>query len=391
VIDTLAKAATMKLRLPLLALPFGMLTVINCGARTPMDSLAGQGSEDTGGSSGSGGYWVATGGNHGGGGINFNTGGSIVGSGGYVDGGGGRYGGGGSVVIGGRGGSNMGGTTFNTGGAVATGGRIGGAGGSIVRDGGPEVRPDSGVDVRDSGRDIFATGGTAGAVGTGGALGSGGNIGSDASVCPGLEYNEELIDDLNDGDRFIPSINGRVGAWTGSHDNSPDGKMSPDPNGSFAPTSSGDPCRKYAMYVSGGGYVLWGADFWFGLGSPYDASKYTGISFWAKIDAGTSSVVRVNFPDKDTQPDGNLCSTASNAGADACYDHYGYRITLSSTWTKYTIMFSQLATQNWGRGGSGFDPASLYQVLFQIPTGATFGIWVDDPAFTSPPYSIIFN
>jgi hypothetical protein len=376
-----------------------MLTVINCSARTPMDSLTGKGSEDTGGTSGgSGGTRSSTGG-YGAGGINDNTGGSMLGGGGYFDGGGGgQFGGGGSIVIGGRGGStvvggrggstvvggrggsNFGGTPFNTGGA-ATGGRVGGAGGSSVRDGGPEVRPDSGVDVRDAGR-----GGAAGAIATGGsvrggAIGSGGATGSDAGICPGLESNEELIDDLNDGDRFIPTVNGRVGAWTGSHDNSPTATMSPDPNGSFAPTYTGDACRKYAMYVSGSGCVLWGADFWFGLGSPYDASKYMGISFWAKIDAGTSSVVRVNFPDKDTQPDGNLCSTASNAGANACYDHYGYRITLSSTWTKYTIMFNQLATQNWGRGGTGFDPASLYQVLFQIPTGATFGVWIDDPAF----------
>jgi len=36
----------------------------------------------------------------------------------------------------------------------------------------------------------------------------------------------------------------------------------------------------------------------------------------------------------------------------------------------------------WGHAGTAFDPASLYEVLFQINVNATFGIWIDDVAFT---------
>jgi hypothetical protein len=381
-------------------LPFGIWFVLGCGARSTLDLLEGNGgyyhAGTTGQSSGGavtgyggailgyggailgyGGAILGYGGSIAGG--NPGSGGGIIGSGGYhMDGGspgtGGRRltGGAGGVVFGGAGGrggqggyvnggaGGRGGTT-SSGGTAGMGGR-GGAGGSGAVGG------------------IVVTGGT---LGTGGVRPTGGTLGTGGSTCPPLAANEELIDDLNDGDRFIPPLNGRSGAWFTGHDLSPDAKMYPDPDTTgFVPSATGDACRKYASYVYGTGYVLWGADFWFGLGSPYDASKYTGISFWARVDAGTSTVVRVTFPDKDTLPDGNLCQTGSSAGANQCYDHYGQRITMSTTWTKYYVSFSSLSQDGWGRGGTGFDPGTLYQVLFMIPVGATFGIWVDDVAFT---------
>jgi hypothetical protein len=202
--------------------------------------------------------------------------------------------------------------------------------------------------------------------------------GGAGGTCPAPASNEELIDDLNDGDRYLPPLSGRVGAWKVNHDNSPNAKMFPSDD--FVPSQTGDPCRNYACYVGGTGYVDWGASFSFGLGAPYNASKYKGITFWARVDSGTSSVIRVAFPDKDTDPDGNLCSEDSSAGANACYDHYGQRLTLTTIWTKYTVNFANLSHGGWGRG-DGFDPATIYEVLFQIPTGATFGYWVDDVAF----------
>jgi hypothetical protein len=371
----------MKTRSSLLVLPFGVLIAVNCGPRTPLDPFAENPSGGDGNSVGSGGSGgrSGTGGMiYGGGGATYNnTGGSLYGGGGYhVDGGisgsvGGNVGGSaGSVMLGGRGGAPRSGGIANTGGA-------GGSAGTIGRDSGPDALPD--LIIRDLGNDLRDTGRDS----TGGAIGSGGAPGPDGGTCTGLAPNEELIDDLNDGDRFIPAVNGRSGAWFDSHDSSPNGKMSPDPRTGFAPTNTGDGCRKYASYVSGSGYVLDGAAFWFGLGSPYNASKYTGISFWGKIDPGTTSTIRVAFPDKDTFPDGNLCSTASNAGSNGCYNDYIYRVTLTDTWTKYTINFSQLAQDpGWGRLGNGFDPASLYQVVFRISANATFGFWIDDVAFT---------
>lgn len=275
------------------------------------------------------------------------------------------------AATGGRGGTGGAGAVS---GSTSTGGRAGasGAGGLGGMVGG------AGTVGRDAGPDLKGGGGTPN---TGGNAGAGGSGAGGSTICVAPPPNEELIDDLNDGDRFIPSSNGRAGAWSDSHDDSPNAKMFPDPSTNFTPTKTDDACRKYAVYVAGGGYVLWGASFWFGLGSPYDASKYTGISFWAKVDAGASQVIRVSFPDKDTHPDGNLCDPSASSGQTACFDHYGQRLTLSTTWTKHRVTFAGLTQDGWGHKGTSFDPTTIYQTLFQIPVGANFGIWIDDVAF----------
>ncbi|MGA7741288.1 MAG: hypothetical protein WBP56_15535 [Polyangia bacterium] len=302
--------------------------------------------------------------------------GGTVPFGGTTDGGGGEPTGGtvphgGSIVIGGSSGS--GGTVPYGGSSIlgSSGGNgvsFGGTGGTI-----PYCTPGVLVPV------CIGTG-TAPSGGSGGTGGSA--IGSSGGSCPGLDpLHEELIDNMNDGSRYIPQINGRAGAWSDSDDSTPGSSMFPDPAGPFTMTWTGDPCRQYAAYVYGGPFVDWGADFWFGLGSPYNASAYTGIDFWAKIDAGTTSVLRVAFPDKDTDPDGGLCQT-NVTGPTQCYDHYGARITLTTTWTKYTVPFSSLSQDGWGRPGLAFDPSTLYEVLFQIPVDARFGVWIDDVAFT---------
>jgi len=405
---------TMKFRHERLALLFGLL--LACGARSPMDSPEDQSASSTGGSGvilgsggagghvtnsagaggylpnsgGAGGYPPSSGGSGGrttasggsGGGIQYGGAGGQAGfgpGGSPIGGRGGTAGAGsGGTVVGGRGGTSGGGGTMMTGGMINTGGLIkydgsaGGTAGIIFLDGG--LGGSGGVVGRDGGdmdvRPIVFE------------VGDGRPVIADSTTCQGLASNEELIDNFSDGDRFIPSVSGRAGAWSDSHDSSPSGKMFPDPTTGFVASDSGDTCHKFAAYTYGSGYVLWGANLWVGLGSPYNASNYKGISFWAKIDAGTSAVVRVAFPDKDTQPDGNVCQTSVSSGPTACYDHYGYRETLTTTWTKYTITFSQLAQENWGHAGTAFDPSSLYEILFQIPVGANFGVWIDDIAFT---------
>jgi hypothetical protein len=194
-----------------------------------------------------------------------------------------------------------------------------------------------------------------------------------------LASNEELIDDMNDGDRFIPQVNGRAGAWKDSDDGTPGSTMFPDPAGLFTMTNTGDACRKYAAYAYGGPFVDNSPVVYFGIGGPYDASKYSGISFWAKYDSGTSANLRVAFPDKDTQPDGGLCK--SSVPGNQCWDHYGKRIGLTTTWTKYDVFFNETSQDGWGRTGGGFDRSTIYEVQFQLPIDAKFGIWIDDVAF----------
>lgn len=376
---------------------FPALLVLACGARTPLDEFADDGIDHSGGGWGNGGW--APGGSPGGGGIigwggsggyggqamggwpgsgGWGPGGSPATGGTYVTGGRRVGGNGGNVggATGGRGGTSTGGTfvTGGTGGVNRTGGSPA-TGGSYVT-GGSYLTGGRYLTGGSAGSGGFAgTGGTTargGVSGTGGFAGSGGVT----APCPPLGSNEELIDDLNDGDRYLPTLSGRSGAWKVAHDGSPNGKMFP--AGDFVPSQTGDSCRKYAAYAYGAGYVDWGVNISFGLGAPYDASAYAGLSFWAKVDPGTSSVVRVALPDKDTAPDGNLCT---ETGPNACYDHYGGRVTLTTSWTRYEVRFSQFTHGSWGRGGTGFDPSTVYEVLFQMQEGATFGYWIDDVAF----------
>jgi hypothetical protein len=309
------------------------------------------------------------------------TGGSFP-IGGITPGGGGRGGTTplGGTVVGGRGGTGgffpfggttvLGGSTGGSGGTLTLGGTVVGGRGGTIPLGGTVVGGRGGT-LATGGTVVGGRGGTASTGGVGGSVGG--------TTCLGLAPNEELIDDMNDGDRFIPQVNGRAGAWKDEGDATSSSTMFPDPAGTFTMTNTGDPCRKYAVYVYGGPFVDGAPFFYFGIGGPYDASKYDGISFWAKIDSGSSSGLRIAFPDKDTQPDGGLCQ--ATIPGDSCWDHYGKRIDLSTTWTKYQVSFNELTQFGWGRAGSGFDRSTIYEVQFQLPQNATFGVWIDDVAF----------
>ena len=296
-----------------------------------------------------------------------------------------------SAAEGGVGGSGLGGQVAGgAGGSPVMGGRTGaagsGAGGFVVcspttpcdsgagGDSGP-VKRDSGADLRDAGGD--------GVAGAGGAIATGGNSGTGGSACVGLASNEELIDDLNDGDRFIPSVNGRAGASFDSHDSSPGGKMYPDPNTGFSPTDTGDSCRKFAAYVTGSGYVLWGADLWFGLGSPYDASKYKGISFWAKIDAGTSSVCALPSRTRTRSRKATCARPTSRQGRPLATTTTVIALTLvprrgpSTPWPSVNLP---------KKAGDTPEVHSTHRVstksCSRSPWALPFGIWIDDVAFT---------
>lgn len=398
----------MKLNLTKTVLPFAIAVVAACGARTPLEL---EGDEPVASDGGAGGLSVGAGGKGGnvaggaGGRANtggaINTGGSAVlggqtGVGGYTNAGGRSSGGAGGFSLGGAGGTLVPTGGRNTGGS-AGGAMSGGVGGTARGGVGGTARGGSGghVDGGTTGTikyDSGAGGGGAGVIGSDGGpevrdLGSDrtdskpSDGAGDAVTCAGPSSKEDMIDDLNDGDRFIPGNSGRVGAWKDSHDTTPTGSMYPDPANPFTPTDTGDACRKYAAYVKGAGFSDWGANLSVGLGGPYNASKYTGVTFWAKSDASDDQVVRVSFPDKDTDLDGGLCKPNSTGGKQ-CNDHFGYRATLTSMWTKFTIRFSDLRQDGWGMPAAAFDPSTLFEILFEIRENTTFAIWVDDLAFT---------
>jgi hypothetical protein len=190
-----------------------------------------------------------------------------------------------------------------------------------------------------------------------------------------------LIDNFEDDNNQVSLLEGRNGPdytyadTTGS-------TITPAAGTTFVPGSPGNAGSAHAAHFTGklsGASTVW-AGFGMDFLSPkglYNASKYAGISFYAKLGSSTaSSAVRVKVPDRNTDPTGGVCTSCSN--------DFGADLALTTTWTKYTIVFVNMTQQaGWGAPRpSKIDPTGVVAVQFQV-TGpnATYDIWVDDVTF----------
>jgi endoglucanase len=152
--------------------------------------------------------------------------------------------------------------------------------------------------------------------------------------------------------------------------------------GVFAPTQGGAQGSQYAMRMKGtvGAAAIVYAGMGLNFVDPkgfYDASKYKGVSFWAKKGPGSSGKVRLKVPDVSTDPDGKLCTE--------CYNDFGMDMNLTEEWTKYTVPFSRMKQlAGWGAPHkNAVDPSKVYGIQFQVnDKGQPFEIWVDNIAFT---------
>jgi endoglucanase len=193
---------------------------------------------------------------------------------------------------------------------------------------------------------------------------------------------EFTIDDAEDNNNQILSQKGRGGYWY-TYADKLGTRVVPAAGGKFSMTkggaaSSGHGARMVGKVSSDGEVVFAGM----GLGftdpkRPYDASAFTGISFWARVEGDSARQVRLKVPDVSTDPAGGVCS--------ACFNDFGVDLTLTTTWTKYTIPFSAMTQQDgWGAPHPpAIDPSKLYGLQWQVVTpGAAFDVWVDEIQFT---------
>jgi hypothetical protein len=186
---------------------------------------------------------------------------------------------------------------------------------------------------------------------------------------------------MEDGEgSFLEASAARLGSWFVFNDGSVGGVQTP-PAGpgsvqmTAIPDGRGD--SQYAMHTTGVGFSDYGAGVGVilaqgdGTQCSYDASGYTGVTFWARGDAAVR--VTAVMPDvvPDTEP-GGLCATG-------CYNDHGYVVTLTSEWQEYTVTWAQL-TQDFGTM-IAFDAGSLLQLQFKTAGGVDFDYWVDDLAF----------
>ena len=153
--------------------------------------------------------------------------------------------------------------------------------------------------------------------------------------------------------------------------------------GTFVMTPIGAQGTAYAARMSGtlgrAPIVFAGMGFGFvdPLG-PYDARKYKGISFWAKTGAPRGiRKVRLNLPDRNTEPSGNVCTE--------CFNDFGAYLELTDQWTRYVVPFASMKQQSgWGNPRpAALATDALYGVRFQVDNVAKrFEIWVDEIEFT---------
>jgi endoglucanase len=191
-----------------------------------------------------------------------------------------------------------------------------------------------------------------------------------------------VIEDFEDGNNQINVVGDRGGYWY-TYVDKEGSTVEPAPGdqgGTFAPIEGGHE-SKYAAEVKGklAGksivYAAMGLNFEDPKGA-FDASKYVGITFWAKRTAGSTSRLTVKLPDGNTDPDGQICS--------ACFNDYGYTINVGEQWTRYVLPFHDLKQEpDWGAPRKPhLDASKLFAIHWEAKSpGADYDFVVDDIAF----------
>lgn len=186
---------------------------------------------------------------------------------------------------------------------------------------------------------------------------------------------EALIEDAEDGDSQILVREGRGGYWYTFVD--PHGSRVT-PSGNFQMSSPGNNGSKHAARMSGqmassapNVYPYAGVAFKIADHGAYDASRYKGISFWAKGPAH----VRFELPDAYTSPEGGYCKD--------CYNDFSMDLMLTDKWERYIILFEWLSQRSgWGDPRPGVAPEAIYAMEWEYSTpDRSFEVWLDDIAF----------
>ena len=186
------------------------------------------------------------------------------------------------------------------------------------------------------------------------------------------------IDDFEDGDTQLSKIGSRDGYWF----------IAKDPNGStiapspLAMADQGADGSKKSLHVSGqtsSASGAWGSMVGVGLLSVnkvmYDASRYAGISFKAKIGEGSTKKIRFKIGDVNTHPDGGVCKD--------CWNHFGKDLPLTTSWQEFKITFAEMRQEpGWGELKGAIDSSQLVSINWSIgPGGLPFDLWIDDLQF----------
>lgn len=212
---------------------------------------------------------------------------------------------------------------------------------------------------------------------------------------------DEVLMDFEDGTARLAPAHGRSGSVYAVNDGTPGGEQQPAPlqparselRCGTPPCADGAPGSTRALHLVARGFVTWGALFGTDLayvgGDPprrtFDASGFTGVSFWARLGTSTANAVdrtiRFALPDANTDAEGGRCAKAGGA-LDACYNDWSRTIELTDAWTRYDVAFSTLQQGDFGMSFPAFRADAIYGLQWKLFPGAVVDLWIDDVAFT---------
>jgi hypothetical protein len=223
-----------------------------------------------------------------------------------------------------------------------------------------------------------------------------------ATIDSNASHDYVLVDDMESGSATGPIAlnmgNTALGAgywWSARSTGNPANAMSPDPFSLAdlpAPheTMSGVTSTRAAHLTCSLADLYGWCEDGFNFAAPeapFDISAHTGIVFWGMSPLG--GTVKVQIWNDDTAPAGGKCGQG-DASADQCWDSFASYVTLTNTWQRFEVKFSDLRQDGWGHPvPSGiFDPATARGIAFEIlgPTVATgpavtADFWIDDIYF----------
>ncbi len=188
---------------------------------------------------------------------------------------------------------------------------------------------------------------------------------------------ENLLDDMEDGNGDIPRLGGRNGVWYPFADKYGTSSF----QNAIIPGQRGALSRQ-AQHTSGSGYSEWGSGIGFDLAivgqdkTVYDASAYTGITFWAR--STEPLLLTVAFPDVNTT--GQLPDAIKKCTE--CDHHWVSTVSTNTDWKRYTVLWTDLRLE------SGTEPvpeefavSELVSIQFRTARDAVYDYWIDDVAF----------
>jgi hypothetical protein len=184
----------------------------------------------------------------------------------------------------------------------------------------------------------------------------------------------DMIDDVEDGNLVIMNVAGRAGNWFPFGDGTGIAVLEP------VALASKRAASTRALHYAGSGFTKWGSGIGFDFNNtgvddttkkPWDASAYTGMTFWAKATAVTSFTFQL--PDRNTQVRGGICTT--------CDHHWQTLVQVGTDWARYTVKFADLQLESGTiPAPTAFDKTGIIMMQLFFSSGKTFDIWVDDVA-----------